>query len=58
MSEVAVEFASTLGSMSDLVVIYSTYWGFVNGGAKSGHGAEQNSSRLGVTGALANVLPI
>ena len=30
----------------------------VNGGAKSGHGAEQKSASLGVTGALANVLPI
>ncbi|MBY6059825.1 hypothetical protein, partial [Leisingera daeponensis] len=29
----------------------------VNGGAKSGHGAEQKSASLGVTGALANALP-
>lgn len=29
----------------------------VNGGAKSGHGAEQKSASLGVTGVLANALP-
>jgi hypothetical protein len=30
----------------------------VNGGAKTGHGAAQKSASLGVTGALANALPI